>query len=160
MDHADSLPFDAVAETAREEHTFVRQTAAFLLARRATAKQINGLCESSETTLRRAGIVAAGFRLTVPEWDKAPEASTPLADGRSAAYRVTYAGGVKEDLSKLGRTGNFRVAEWWAKHEASEDEKLLVGSLTRRLYDARPIWRGRRPFPSASRGQVEPSARR
>src|SRR5260221_625873 len=69
------------------------------------------------------------------KWDKNVEASTPLADGKSGAYRVTYAGGVKEDLSKLGRTGNFRIAEWWAKHSASDEERLIVSLLARRLYD-------------------------
>jgi putative heme-binding domain-containing protein len=138
FDRTDQFPFDQVAAAAGEDGTFVRQTAALLLARRATAAQLAGLCESGDARRRRAGILAAGFRLTVPEWDQAPEPSTPLAGGNSPSYRVTYAGGVTEDLSKRGRTGNFRIAEWWAAHTPSEDEKLIFSLLTRRLSDPDP----------------------
>jgi putative heme-binding domain-containing protein len=136
LDQTRELPCEAVARAAEEDGTYIRQAAAFLLARRASVGQIKELCESPRPEQRRAGVLAAGFRLTVPEWDKAPDAAIPLAGGRSGAYRVTYAGGATEDLSKLGRTGAFTMADSWASKPRTSDEAIVFSLLTRRMEDS------------------------
>jgi putative heme-binding domain-containing protein len=90
---------------------------------------------SSDVKRRRAGVLAAGFRLTVPQWDKAPNVSTPLTGGQSGGYRVTYAGGMTEDLSRRGRTGHFRIADAWASRPPTRDEASIFSLLARRLED-------------------------
>jgi putative heme-binding domain-containing protein len=136
FDQTQILPFEEVVKAAGDDATFIRQAAAFMLARRASVLQINGLCESSDSKRRRAGVLAAGFRLTVPEWDKAPDPSTPLAGGNTGAYRVTYAGGLTENLSKRGRAGNFTIADVWAGHTPTADEASLSSLLVRRMEDS------------------------
>ncbi|HWE94974.1 MAG TPA: c-type cytochrome [Tepidisphaeraceae bacterium] len=135
FDQTHELPFEPVAGAAGEEGTFIRQTAAFLLARRASVAELKDLCESPDAKRRRAGVLAVGFRLTVPQWDTAPDASTPLTGGQSGGYRVTYAGGVTEDLSRRGRTGHFLIADAWASRPPTKEEAALFSLLTRRLED-------------------------
>jgi len=135
FDQAHDLPFEQVVSAACEDATFIRQTAAFLLARRATEPQLKTLCESPDPKRRRAGVLAVGFRLTVPEWDTNPAASTPLTPERKG-YRITYADGVVEDLAKHGRIGDFTIAVAWAKRTPTPDDALLFSLLSRRLEDS------------------------
>src|SRR5207247_1777740 len=45
FDQTNELPFEQVVAAASDPGTYIRQTAAFLLARRATVRQIMSLCE-------------------------------------------------------------------------------------------------------------------
>jgi putative heme-binding domain-containing protein len=114
--------------------TYLRQTACLLLARRASAKQLDALCEDSDFKRRTVGVVAAGFRLTMPRWDEPLDKSVPLEPGRG--YTVAYAGGVKEDLRQRGPTGNFTMADAWDSITKSQEEETLFALLLRRLQDA------------------------
>jgi len=81
--------------------TFVRQAAAFLLARRASAKALTGLCESPDVKSRRAGVLACGFRLTVPSGTKTSR--RPPAGGRQVGrLSRDLRGGVKETCRSWG----------------------------------------------------------
>jgi putative heme-binding domain-containing protein len=135
FDQSHDLPFEPVATAACEDGTFIRQIAAFLLARRATEPQLRSLCESPDVKRRRAGILAVGFRLTVPEWNKSPDESIPLTPG-NGGYRVTYAGGVTENLPGHGRMGNFTTADAWRSRAPTTEQALLFSLLGRRLEDA------------------------
>ena len=135
FDQSHDLPFDPVVTAACEEGRFIRQAAAFLLARRATEPQLRSLCESPDSKRRRAGVLAVGFRLTVPQWDRSPDPSVPLTPG-NGGYRVTYAGGVVEDLPSHGRIGNFTIADAWKSRAPTAEEALLFSLLGRRLEDS------------------------
>ncbi|MBI4326969.1 MAG: c-type cytochrome, partial [Chloroflexi bacterium] len=136
FDQTNDLPFDEIAAAACEDGTCIRQTAAFLLARRASLQQLFALCEDSDAKRRRAGVLAAGFRLTVPEFDKAPDKTVPLDLGMKHAYTVTYAGGVQADLRAKGLMGNFTQADAWAKRAKTIEDETLFSLLERRLHDA------------------------
>ena len=136
FDQTKDLPFDEVAAAACEDGTYIRQTAAFLLARRARLPQLLALCGDSDAKRRRAGVLAAGFRLTVPEFDKTPDKTVPLDLGMKHAYTVTYAGGVAEDLRAKGPMGNFTQADAWQKRAKTIEDETLFTLLKRHLYDA------------------------
>jgi len=136
FDHTKDLPSDEVIAAACEDGTYIRQTAAFLLARRASLQQLFALCEDSDARRRRAGVLAAGFRLTVPEFDKRLDQTIPLDLGMKHAYTVTYAGGVQEDLRAKGLMGNFTLADAWAKRNKTIEDETLFTLLKRHMYDA------------------------
>jgi hypothetical protein len=115
--------------------TYLRQTAALLLAQKATRKQIEDLCARFDTEMRLAGVLAAGYRLTLPA------ATTPLAQhlplgklGGESAYVIDYADG-KLDLRDHGRVGTFTIAEHWKADKHSEDQNLLFNLLRRMAKD-------------------------
>ncbi len=116
--------------------TYLRQTACFLLARRASVKEISALCEDSEVKRRMVGILAAGFRLTVPRWDQPLDKSVPLDPGMVAGDTVTYADGVRTDLTQLGPMGNFTIADAWAEGAKTDEQEILFALLQHRLNDA------------------------
>lgn len=135
FDQTDTVPFEPVVSAAIEEHSFIRQTAAFLLARRASVEQIRSLCDSPQPGRRRAGVLAAGFRLTVPQWDSELDPNVPLSPHKGA-YHLTYAGDVQEDLTRLGRIGDFSMAEAWAARQPTADDAFLYSLLNRRTQDS------------------------
>ncbi len=134
LDQGTSLPFAAVVGAASEDMTYIRQLAAMILAQRASVVQLTALCDDPLSSRRRAGVLAAGFRLTMPPWDQAPPASTPL-DLWIDGYTVHYAGAT-EDLRTKGRIGVFTVADAWAKLAKKPDDEAIAALLDRRLYDA------------------------
>jgi putative heme-binding domain-containing protein len=134
LDQGAGLPFDAVVGAASEDMTYIRQLAAMILAQRASVAQLTGLCDDPRSSRRRAGVLAAGFRLTMPPWDQAPPASTPL-DLWNDGYTVHYADAT-EDLRTKGRIGVFTVADAWAKLAKQPDDEAIAALLDRRLYDA------------------------
>jgi putative heme-binding domain-containing protein len=137
------LPLDSVVATAAStlggtnssaNGTYLRQTASLLLASRATVKQLATLCEDPDFKRRTVGVLAAGFRLTVPRWDEPLDKSVPLDAGRG--YTVTYAGGVTEDLLKRGPMGNFTMSDAWDTLARTQEDETLFALLLHRLQDA------------------------
>ena len=61
---------------ARSSDTYLRQPAAFLLAQRGTLAQLQSLTAGDDAATRLAGILAAGFRLTVPPATQSPAAES------------------------------------------------------------------------------------
>jgi len=137
FDQTTELPFEQVVGAASDRGTYVRQTATFLLARRASVRQIMSLCEDASPKRRVAGVLAAGFRLTVPPFDQAPPAAVPLDPGNKQGYTVNYAEG-PTDLTAGVRIGVFTMADAWAKREKAADDQDLFALLQRRLFDAEP----------------------
>lgn len=137
FDQTNELPLEQVVAAESNGGTYIRQTAAFLLARRATLGQIRSLCEDANPKRRIAGVLAAGFRLTVPQVDQAPSADVPLDLGNRQGYHVNYADG-PIDLAADTRIGIFTIADAWAKRKKTAEDQDLFALLQRRLFDADP----------------------
>jgi putative heme-binding domain-containing protein len=132
-----ALPLAPVVKLACSPDTYLRQTAAELLARRATLAQIAGLVQAQEPAVRLAGVLAAGFRLTIPPSDRPPPPPVRLsfpADNAFFKGKIPYADAVV-DLRALGRVGSYTTAEYWKAIEPSPEQDELFGLLLRRLND-------------------------
>jgi putative heme-binding domain-containing protein len=136
QNQTDALPFDAVVTAAGEDFSHIRQAADFLLAQRATVAQLRALCASPDLRRRRAGVVAIGFRLSLPPWDQPLDSSTRLDASKKEAYRVSYAGGAEETLTARAPMGNFTASEAWASRVKTSDDQTLLNLLRERLGDA------------------------
>ncbi|HVA47628.1 MAG TPA: TIM barrel protein [Pirellulales bacterium] len=138
FDRDGDLPVGVIARLAAGDDTYLRQTAAKLLARRATYEELAGLARSDDAADRRTAILAAGFRLTVPPSDYAPPEGLPLSyNSGNASFRLTFADAEKPvDLRALGRVGSFTTAEWWKSAPHTDDERRLFDLLTAALGDS------------------------
>ncbi len=139
------IPFEAAVSMATStmdgsgngtNETYLRQAAEFLIARRASLPQISALCEDPDFKRRMTGVVAAGFRLTVPEFDQPLDKAVPLDEGQVKGWTVTYAGGEKVDLRKLGSVGVFTVSDVWESGFRKPGDDTLFALLLHRLDDA------------------------
>ncbi len=134
-----ALPFRRVADLAGNDDSYLRQIAAKLLARRGTIQQLDDLARSSRDAARLAGVLAAGFRLTMPPTDYVPPETLPLhypAENAFFKLKLPFADASEPvDLRTLGRIGSFTAAEWWKAHVPTEDERALVQVLMRGLDD-------------------------
>jgi putative heme-binding domain-containing protein len=107
-----------------------------LLAEKASLDRLSKLCQDKDGATRLAGVLAVGFRLTVPPATKPLAEGLPLEPWRNAeeAYVIEFADG-KEDLRKLGRVGTFTVAEHWKAAKHSPEQEKLFELLLARLKD-------------------------
>jgi putative heme-binding domain-containing protein len=135
------LPEEIEQQTARSGDRYLRQTAALLIAERGSYDQLARMCSSSDAAGRLAGVLAVGFRLTVPP------ATQPLADDLPLAplpaeepYVIQFAD-KKIDLRKHGRIGSFTVAEHWRAKEHLSDQERLFALLVERLNDSEEVVR-------------------
>jgi hypothetical protein len=120
---------------ALSKDTYLRQTAALLLAEKATPKQIEDLCDRFEPAMRLAGVLAAGNRLTLPAATRPLAQHLPLGKlGGESAYVIAYADG-KVDLRDHGRVGTFTIAEHWKADKHTEEQNLLFNLLRRMARD-------------------------
>jgi len=128
------FPRERVFALATNSDSFLRQTAVQLLAEKAALGELQQLSESAQPALRLAGVLALGFRLTVPRATNVLSAEFPLnAKGFSA--KVQYVEGL-EDLTARGRLGVFTIADVWAHGPRTQDEEMAFALLQRRLNDA------------------------
>ena len=133
------VPEQVVQGPARSSDTYLRQTATRLLAKRASLDQLRRLCRSSDPETRLAGVLAAGFRLTLPPTTEPIPERLPLDQSREEHYVVQYSDG-REDLRRLGRIGNFTVADHWAVGRRSPEQGALFQLLLAMLEDqAEPV---------------------
>jgi putative heme-binding domain-containing protein len=137
---ASPVPFEAIAGVARSADTYLRQCATRVLAERAPFDFLKRICASSDGKTRLAGVLAAGFRLTLPPATKPIDPSLPLTPWpEDAVYRVRYFDETV-DLRKLGPIGMFTVAEHWKGRTHSADQEALFALLRERLDDsAEPV---------------------
>ncbi|HEV3024965.1 MAG TPA: HEAT repeat domain-containing protein, partial [Pirellulales bacterium] len=130
-----SLP-DAILEgPARSGDSYLRQTAALLMAERATDDQLAQLSRSTDAAGRLAAVLAAGFRLTVPPATRSVASDLPLAPLPAEEPYVIQFADAKIDLRKHGRIGSFTVAEHWRAKEHSAEQERLFALLSERLTD-------------------------
>jgi putative heme-binding domain-containing protein len=130
------VPPEVVTGPARSTDTYLRQAATQLLAERATPDRLADLCRAGDTATRLAGVLAVGCRITVPPATQPVSANLPLDKLRTEdAYVVPFADG-RIDLRKLGRLGNFTVADHWKAGTHTAEQERLFTLLQDRLGDA------------------------
>ncbi|MGE3316579.1 MAG: c-type cytochrome, partial [Planctomycetaceae bacterium] len=130
------LNWKEIAQQAESDDRYVRQTASLLLAERAPHDVIEHLCDDPRPNARLAGVLAAGFKLTMPAVNEPIPEPLPLAPWREeAVYQVTYAD-QKVDLRDNGRIGLFTVAEHWKAGKHSDEQEALFEKLKQRLDDS------------------------
>lgn len=95
------------------------------------------LCHAPETVLRMAGVLTAGFRLTMPPVDAQLSPAAPLApQQKEEANVILYADEQAPiDLRTLGRVGNFTTAEHWNALPHTPEQERLFALLVERLQD-------------------------
>lgn len=136
LDFADAARHVIVRHQARSQDTYLRQAAALLLAEKSSVKQLTELCESHEVALRLAGVLAVGFRLTLPPATRALDPEAPLAPFRHPEANVAQLADGKLDLRSLGRLGAFTVAEHWKAGPRTAEQETLFTLLRGMLRDS------------------------
>jgi putative heme-binding domain-containing protein len=134
FDHCGDFPREPVFRLAESGDSFLRQTAVQLLAERASLAELQQLSESVRPPARLAGVLALGFRLTVPQSTKPLPESFPLNPNGFNA-KVQYADGI-ENLATPARLGVFTIADAWAHRARTSEEETIFALLARRMDDA------------------------
>jgi putative heme-binding domain-containing protein len=143
FDPAVELPLREVAHAGETDDTYIRQTAARLLAQRAAARDLTPLTHSSDAALRLVGVLAAGLRLTVPPLHEVPPAALALSlppEGAFFKLKLPFADSpVPVNLMTAGRAGSFTTAQLWKMladtNGSTEDQEQLFALLVERLAD-------------------------
>lgn len=118
------------------EDRYLRQTAALFLAAKATRKQLEAMCASIDAPTRLAGVLAAGYRLTLPgAADPLAQLAQQLPLDTQGISKLEFADG-KRDLRDHGRLGMFTPAEHWKADMHTEEQELLFKLLRKMLHDA------------------------
>ncbi|HAL14986.1 MAG TPA: hypothetical protein DCP67_14335, partial [Planctomycetaceae bacterium] len=95
-----------IARLAGHEDSYLRQAAAYLLAKQPT-EVIEQSLRSRNANVRLGGVLAAGFKLTIPPALEKLDADLPLQDWpNEAVYKVAY-DGAEFDVRELGPVGIF-----------------------------------------------------
>jgi putative heme-binding domain-containing protein len=132
-------PLDTVSKLACSEDMYLRQTAVRLLASRFSLEDIRGLLRSTDAALRLGGVLAAGWRLTVPPAIEAPPKKLPLFYPANNAFfhgKMRFADTDDiVDLRDHGRVGSYTRAERWKALEPNAEEKALFNLLNQSLDD-------------------------
>jgi putative heme-binding domain-containing protein len=119
------LPMQMLDGPARSDDTYLRQAATLLMAERLDANALDFQSSSMDAKHRLAGVLAAGFRLTLPPATEPIADHLPLQPWRSEdVYLLEYAD-EKVDLRDFGRIGLFTVAEHWQAGERTAEEALF-----------------------------------
>src|SRR5262249_38843842 len=118
--------FRAFAAYATSSDSYIRQTAARLIADRGSMKQLSDSCRSDEAENRLAGVLAVGFRLTTPPHEPPPK-EVPLSYREQSAFfsvKIRYGDEPDKelDLRKLGPVGAFTFAEYWKAIKPSQEQ--------------------------------------
>ena len=94
-------------------------------------------CRAADASIRMGGVLTAGFRLTIPPVDAELHPDAPLAPHqKEEANIIRYADEEQPiDLRKLGRVGNYTVAEHWKVLQHTDEQECLFGLLLERLGD-------------------------
>ena len=95
------------------------------------------LCHSDRASQRMAGVLAVGFRLTIPPVDAKLPDDAPLAPQQKEEANIILFADEKEpiDLRKYGRVGNYTVAEHWKSLKHTAEQEKLFSLLVERLGD-------------------------
>lgn len=126
--NADSVDPDAMLRLAAVRH----------IAQQASMNDLLQQCRSSVAAERLVAVLAAGFRLTIPAVDAVPPETALLAPQQKEEANVILFADEKQpiDLRKLGRVGNYTVAEHWKGARHTDQQEQLFALLMDRLEDA------------------------
>lgn len=123
-----------IARLAGDEDSYIRQAAAYMLAEQSN-EVIEQSLRSRNADVRLGGVLAAGFKLTIPPALGKLDDGLPLQDwANEAVYKVVY-DGAEFDLRDLGPVGIFTMAEHWAAKPANRFQQELFELLLQRLDD-------------------------
>ena len=134
FDHCGDFSREPVFGLAESGDSFLRQTAVQLLAEKASLAELQQLSESTRPPARLAGVLALGFRLTVPQSTKPLPDSFPL-NPKGFNAKVQYADGI-ENLAPHARLGVFTIADAWTHRAGTSEEEIIFALLSRRMDDA------------------------
>ena len=134
FDHCGDFSREPVFGLAESGDSFLRQTAVQLLAEKASLAELQQLSESTRPPARLAGVLALGFRLTVPQSTKPLPDSFPL-NPKGFNAKVQYADGI-ENLAPHARLGVFTIADAWTHRARTSEEEIIFALLSRRMDDA------------------------
>jgi len=134
FDHCGDFSREPVFGLAESSDSFLRQTAVQLLAEKASLAELQQLSESTRPPARLAGVLALGFRLTVPQSTKPLPDSFPL-NPKGFNAKVQYADGI-ENLAPHARLGVFTIADAWTHRAGTSEEEIIFALLSRRMDDA------------------------
>ncbi|MBI1902486.1 MAG: c-type cytochrome [Planctomycetia bacterium] len=128
------VPKEVTSGPAREDGTYVRQAATILLAEKADVATLRALCIDSDVRTRLAGVLAIGFRLTLPPASERLPNELKLDPGRGGDTVIQFADR-QIDLKEHGPVGYYTVAELWKAAPHSLDQETLFMVLADRLND-------------------------
>jgi putative heme-binding domain-containing protein len=134
FDHCRDFSREPVFRLAESGDSFLRQTAVQLLAEKASLAELQQLSESTRPPARLAGVLALGFRLTVPQSTKPLPDSFPL-NPKGFNAKVQYADGM-ENLAPHAPLGVFTIADAWTHRAGTSEEEIIFALLSRRMDDA------------------------
>ena len=130
-----SIPQEVFSGPALSDDTYLRQAATLLIAEKDSPLQFAVLCGHPDPKTRLAGVLAAGFRLTLPPAIGDLPKQNPLIPWRKEeSYVITFPDRTV-DLRKLGRIGMFTIADQWKAVPHSSEQETLFKLLTQRLTD-------------------------
>lgn len=131
-----SIPPEILTGPALSDDTYLRQASTLLIAERANFDTIGNLCQNGDPKVRLAGVLAAGFRLTIPKSDAVIPAALPLAPWRAEeVYTIQFAD-AQVDLRKVNdRIGLYTIADHWKAGPHSPEQEQLFQMLEIRLAD-------------------------
>jgi putative heme-binding domain-containing protein len=134
------VPDQVALGPARSKDTFLRQAATLLLARRASSDQLAALCDAKDAATRLSGVLAVGFRLTMPLPSEPVPESLPI-DPSYGLVNGDWTFGVRyadtwADLRTFGRVGSSTTAQHWKAAEHSPEQERLFHLLLKRLKDS------------------------
>ncbi|MBC7821666.1 MAG: c-type cytochrome, partial [Planctomycetaceae bacterium] len=136
--HENALPGNGlVMDLLKTADAFRRVPTCLLLAEEGNAAHIRSLLNSPIAALRQAGVLTAGFRLTIPPLDAKLPDDAPLAPQQKEEANIILFADEKEpiDLRKYGRVGNYTVAEHWKTLKHTAEQENLFSLLVERLGD-------------------------
>ncbi|HVW37589.1 MAG TPA: hypothetical protein VHB99_09795, partial [Pirellulales bacterium] len=135
-------PTSIVAKLAGGADTYLRQTAARLLAARIEPAHLAALSQSGDERERLAATLAAGIRLTVPPLHEPPPEELPLFYPKANAFfhaKLQFADASEPvDLSELGRIGSYTIAERWKTIPPDDSQRAAFELLKNALDDEAP----------------------
>ena len=134
FDRDEPLPKEVLVPAASTDRR-LRHTACMLLAQRASRDDLLSLFDSSKSEVRLAGVLAAGFRLTLPPVDMELPKGMKLTPWRNESANIIEYDDGRVDLRKFGPVGTYTMAEYWEAIEPNEEQQLLFGLLQGRLGD-------------------------
>lgn len=131
----DRIPEALFSGPSQSEDSYIRQASAQVIAEKCSVAQIADLCRSEEPRVRLAGVLAAGFRLTIPPAIGPFDESLPLQPWpNEKEYLVDY-DRETVDVRTLGPVGIFTTAEHWAAGNHTPEQEELFELLLEQLND-------------------------
>ncbi len=130
--------FSTLAEyDPRSKEHFIPAKMALSFGSRWNSVDVRIALENADPQMRLVGVLAAGFRLTIPPVDAKLTDDAPLAPQQKEEANIILFADEKEpiDLRTLGRVGNYTVAEHWKVVPHTDEQERLFRIMVKLLDD-------------------------